>query len=421
MIWDEVRRQVLQEDDLILLQECRLCYEAGAWRAAYIMAFLAGMEGLERRIDEMAVGDAALGRGLRQARESPSSKEASLIDLAAKHEFLTDNEKKRLHAVREMRNDYAHASQLSPKAYEVEVAVRTVVDLVLARPSQVLPGRARALARELATDVHRLPPGVDAEKRFVAEVAPRVHRSARAVMLKELLQSREETGQLNRNLTARVVNVARQMLATWRPDLGVAAGWNLDRLLSESPAMAAKVLIHPEVWSLVPTDYRSRVLGAAQKHEPELWPAMVRILHSGIEVEGREMLLQKIRELPLHDWPYASAPPLKELLPAILDVFNGWSLQAAKWTADRLSDVPAVEFEKLDPDERSRLASALERAGDPKALNSWGVRDDIKLLAARTDLPRDFHTQLQEAWARIGAESASDATAGHSEEPSAEE
>jgi hypothetical protein len=366
------------------------------------MAFLAAMEGLESRLSEMAIGDSSLTEGLKSA-ESAKSKEAALIDLAAKHGFLSCNEKKRLHALREMRNDYAHASQLSPQPYEVELAVRTAVDLVLSRPAQVLPGRAKSLARELATDVHRLASGVDAENKFAADLAPLVHRSARPVMFRELLLHHIEAGQVSRNLTARVVNVARNLLARWRPDLS-APEWRLDLILTETPGPAAEVLIDPQVWTLIPVDYRSRVLGASYKHESnDLRPAIANVLRAQVDPESEEMFLEAIRKLPLHDWPESSVPPLKELLPTVLNVLNGNRQQEAKWTCDRLVMLPAEEFARLTVDECGELVRALEKAGDPGGLNSWGVRAGIRRLADRADLPQALTDKLINAQRRIEA------------------
>ncbi|RKT79217.1 hypothetical protein DFJ68_2681 [Terracoccus luteus] len=400
MIWTDARRRVSGEDDLILLNECQLCYEAGAWRAAYVMAFLAAIEALEARLKQMAVGHTALGQGLAAALKSGSSKEAELIDLAAKHEFFTSNEKKRLHSIREMRNDYAHASHLSPQAYEVEIAVRTAIDLVLTREAQVLPGRAKALANELATDIHRLAPGEEAEKRFAKETAPVVHRTARAVMFRELLARHGDADAIAGSLASRVVRVARHLLDIWRPDLA-GAEWHLGEILAESPGPLAEALLRPEVWLLVPVDFRSRVVGAAERSSEDLLDAIVALHRSGVDPESAQVFLKQIRSVRLKDWLSSSSSPLRELMPDVIDTLNGWNVADAKWTADRLTRIPASEFDRLDSAELTSLAQALEGAADPGGLDSWGVRADIPALLERTDLPPEFLLSLKDGWGRI--------------------
>lgn len=124
------------------VREALQCYNAGAYRAAVVLSVAAGMDGLRRRLADLAnsggvsADTTTAHANIDRAFNNQDSFERTLIDASEKAvSFLTVSEAKKLRALFDVRNLCAHPSGHIGTAEEARDAMTTVIDFILSRPA----------------------------------------------------------------------------------------------------------------------------------------------------------------------------------------------------------------------------------------------------------------------------------------------
>lgn len=261
---DDLRDSIIDPDDHVLYDEVVRCLQAEAYRAAYVMSWIAAAEGLLGKLRTMASLHAALGTfvGDFEAKQrAGTAKDAELIDQAFNVGLINGPERIALNAMRDLRNQYGHPTSVSPDREAAVHALRTTVTAVLAKPPLIMHGGAKDLACRAATDRHLVPADAAAIDGFVAARAAVVHTDARPVFVRELMAG--AGGQLGdpnaEMLVDRCIRMATRALALWSEPL-CAPSWNVDKLQLDWPAVAADALCDPDVWPLIEAEDRDRLI-----------------------------------------------------------------------------------------------------------------------------------------------------------------
>lgn len=261
---DDPRDSIIDPADHVLYDEVVRCLQANAFRAAYVMSWIAAAEGILGKLRTMASLHAALGTfvGDFEAKQrAGTAKDAELIDRAFDVGLIDGPERIQLNAMRDLRNQYGHPTSASPNREMALHALRTTVNAVLAKPALIMHGGATDLARRAATDRHLVPADAAAIDSFVATRAAAIHADARPVFVRELLagagsQLGDPNGEM---LVDRCIRMTTRALALWAEQLSPPT-WNVDQLQLDWPAVAADALCDPEVWPLIEPEDRNRLL-----------------------------------------------------------------------------------------------------------------------------------------------------------------
>lgn len=261
---DDPRDSIIDPADHVLYDEVVRCLQADAFRAAYVMSWIAAAEGILGKLRTMASLHAALGTfvgDFEGKQRAGTAKDAELIDRAFDVGLIDGPERIQLNAMRDLRNQYGHPTSASPDREMALHALRTTVNAVLVKPALIMHGGARDLARRAATDRHLVPADAAAIDGFVATRAAVIHADARPVFVRELVagaggQLGDPNGEM---LLDRCIRMTTRALALWAEQLSPPV-WNVDQLQLDWPAVAADALCDPDVWPLIEPEDRDRLL-----------------------------------------------------------------------------------------------------------------------------------------------------------------
>lgn len=261
---DELRATIVDPADLVLYDEARRCLRADAFRAAYVMSWIAAAAGILGKLRTMAGLHAALGafvRDFETKQATGTAKDAKLVDEAFRVGFIDATERTALDGMRSLRNQYGHPTAASPSREAAEHALHVAVTAVLAKLPLVMHGAAKDLAQRIATDRHLVPHDEAAVEGFIETRAAVVHRDARRLFIRELLSGAQaQLGDPNGELLAdRSIRMATLSLRSWREPL-TPPRWDVDRLQQDFPAATTDALTDTDVWPLVESEDRDRLL-----------------------------------------------------------------------------------------------------------------------------------------------------------------
>jgi len=169
--------QVNADEDRPLLEEALVAAEHGAFRAAYIVTWLACAESFRRRFREAKVRDANAAKihgEIERKENNHQSVDLYLLGKAVEYGFVTDVGKTQLQHIYDMRCVYGHPYEEAPGREQVEAAVYTVVDLVLSRPFLLRHGFLVKLLDDMTGDVAFIDDLEKAVEKFADEMIPRI-------------------------------------------------------------------------------------------------------------------------------------------------------------------------------------------------------------------------------------------------------
>lgn len=126
---------ITDDDDRRLIGEALVCLKARAYRAAYIMTWLAAAESLKRRIAVVAQRDSAAGKVLGKIEDGEKKHfavDSQIVDGAFKIGLIDDIVKTRLNHIFTNRNIFGHPYNTAPNDDDVISDIRFVIEAILA-------------------------------------------------------------------------------------------------------------------------------------------------------------------------------------------------------------------------------------------------------------------------------------------------
>jgi hypothetical protein len=386
----DLRDIIVDSADQVLYDEARRCIDAGAFRAAYVMSWIAAAEGILGKLRIMASLHAALGTfvgDFEQKQRDGTAKDVELIDQAFKIGLIDATERIALNAIRDLRNQYGHPTSASPDGDAAASALRTAVTAVLAKQPLIMHGAARELAQRAASDRHLVPADHDAVDGFVAARAPLFHPDARAIFVRELLKgANDKLGDPNAEiLVDRCIRFATRTVAAWAEPL-TGGKWNVDQMQLAWPAAAAAALVTPDVWPLLEDEDRDRLLSrcldtntaAAFTRNPG------RLLAQADEVWGADLLTEsqggRVREALTAADPWrllGSDVRYEHVARAIVSRLEHASFNVAGEGVDLLRSSEQSALATLDDRLQFEVGKALAHAAEQ---NTWSAINEIEAM-----------------------------------------
>lgn len=261
--FDSLRERIAEKADAVLFNEAVTCHDGGAYRAAYVFAWIAAAEGLLSRLDTMGAAQADIGafvKKFKAEQEAGTAKDVALLVKALSVGFIDTTQYKALDAVRQLRNQYGHPTAAAPSATAAAASIELAVLAVLAKPALLQHGGARQLAEQIGSDPHYIPNDAEAIVGWTVARAPLVADAARPVFIRTLVeQHAKHLGQLDEVLSERCRLVAATAVTEWEPDL-TDARWGIDALLKGHGISAAAVFSTAGAWQLLGDDHRYQIL-----------------------------------------------------------------------------------------------------------------------------------------------------------------
>lgn len=375
---DKLRDQVIDAEEWELLQEAVTCLDAGAVRAAYVMAWVAGAEVLTRRLGVLSQGHGGLAKELGNYRKSPM--DATLIDLAAKYLYITDAEKAQLAALLKHRHEYAHPNESRPQRFQVEFSIEYLVRTVLGRPARATAATARTLGEQASTDPYLVHPGAEAAREWVEETALLISEEARPVFWNALLTATPGKGQRS-DLQERRRVIAETLLLLWQPDLS-RGQWHLRERLDDRGELLVPLLLVVDRWPTVPEGHRPIIVQMVLQDHWAFdlgWPELLDLVRdSSVDVTTHEAVLRHIHGSSFEKLQRHGAAPVFEAFERIVDRLSKSHGHAAYQAALVLDTARVADFAMLTNEQQEKLAEALHTASTSG--NSYGARNVLNRL-----------------------------------------
>jgi len=129
--------KIEREEDRKLIKEAIELCEAKFFRASYLMAFLAGVEALRRKIKEQAqkIGGTykEQWKKIEKTEQSHNAAEKEIIEGALKCNLIDEKEHSKMDHFYKMRNLYAHPYETAPDCIDCQHIINSIFESVLAK------------------------------------------------------------------------------------------------------------------------------------------------------------------------------------------------------------------------------------------------------------------------------------------------
>jgi hypothetical protein len=407
--FEKLRVRIIATTDKVLFDEAVKCYDAGAYRAAYVFAWIAAAEGILAKLRTMGAVHAEIGNfvaSFEARQKTGDAKDAELLDKASSIGFVDPTETRALSAIRELRNQYGHPTAAAPTGAGATFAIETIVDAVLAKHPLLLHGAAKELANRLGTDHHFLPHDRGAVVTWTLARVALIHPAARPLFIKTLIEH-HAAGLLavGEMLSDRCRQVAVTSLTDWQDRLD-ATPWQVDRLQQDYPASAADVFTDLDVWPLLGPDDQYRLLSrcldtTTASTQPNLTR---RLISRAFELDEAQMLSAEQAKL-LEDgvgridgmWLATANVPVDRIVPKITALLADGSFRENKEGTQLLEAVRRDELASADPELLRGLGQSLAAAA------RRGAYVAINLLSSIVGSPFDWPLEMRIAAATEGA------------------
>jgi len=399
-----IRERIDDASDLVLFDEAVTCHEGGAYRAAYVFAWIAAAEGLLKKLDTMGATQANIGafvKKFKTEQDAGSGKDATLLDQAAKAGFVDMTEYKALDGVRELRNQYGHPTATAPTATAAAAAIELAVEAVLAKPALLQHGGARQLAERIGTDPHYIADDADAIAGWTVARAPLIADAARPLFIRTLVeQHAANLGQIDEVLSERCRLVAASALAEWKPDLAEER-WAVDSLQQANGPSAAAVFGSAGVWTLLSEEDQYQILSRCLEiptmaTDPKLTNRLLTRafdLHaSGALNELQTKLVVERVNIIDGTWLVRAGAPVDLLLGKAAGFLNDGSFDENKKGARILDAVPKSVLATADKAALAGAGAALARAARQNAFVARNLIGEI--VRQPDDWPQQFRVAL---------------------------
>lgn len=178
--------QILAVEDNPLFADAVAAGKVGAFRAAYVMIWLACAESLKRRFREAQKRDGAAAKIVGEVESKERDHRAvDKFVLAKAHEygFVSDSGHAILTHVYDMRCLYGHPYEEAPSKEQVAHAAAVVVEHVLSKPVKLRHGFGKQLLKSLLEDQSYLDDQQSAVVAFTNDILPRLDESIHGWLL----------------------------------------------------------------------------------------------------------------------------------------------------------------------------------------------------------------------------------------------
>lgn len=255
---------VADERDRILFDEAKKCQEARAFRAAFILTWIAVAEGLRWRFTEMSQRDGKMAQWVEETdrlERDGATIDQRLLDKAENSGLVSDPEFKKLTYLKDMRNSFAHPTGAAPTQSEVAAAFQVAVDTILSRPPLLGHGFARELTDILFRDRHFLDDVEDKVTSYVDQLRLLLNPEVIPWLAEQLVTRLDSTcvdPQLD-VFTRRAIWFTSQLLAA--ADFDSSPKWRIEKMLNDHPIAACLILGDTRIFPRIGPQLGDRVFG----------------------------------------------------------------------------------------------------------------------------------------------------------------
>ncbi|MDQ6830236.1 MAG: hypothetical protein M3081_15375 [Gemmatimonadota bacterium] len=247
---------------------------AGASRAAYVMIWVACVESLRRKFQELGDRDLAAQRALDEI-DGPdgnrSGDDAIVLEEARHFGFISDAEYAKLAHMFEMRSTFSRPSHDPPSAEALQAAASDAVEIVLGRGTKLRSSYLKDQLKLIAMDRNFLPDDHEAVCKYATEVHDKSAEDLHLWFVQTLCRGIEAiySDGAHAQIVRRGVWFASTFLSA--SALGELSGWDIVADLSKYPSVLSEVLSTSDLFASLSPHAQDIVVGqllAAETRRP---------------------------------------------------------------------------------------------------------------------------------------------------------
>ena len=401
-VLEKLEARVANSTDLVLIREVRRCFDARAYRAAYVMTWLATAESLKAKFIVMGNRDSQIGRVSRQLEQMEAQRKPTdsfVLDKAKEFGLLSPDEHVKLDHMLTMRNVYAHPLGAAPERVEVLAAISVAVECVLSRPPLLRHGYATEVVRSLLEDRHFLDDVESAIDEHARAVAARLNPIVVPFLFEKLTQGLEALAGDPESAVfwRRGVRFAGTFLETASPDFA-SDEWDLAQRSEQCPRACSQVLSGARIWPLLPRSAQDAVLGhlvEPHKRGGGALPLQSTDVRRALSLRDEDLLTTRQRarlSAALASAPYdvlrSAAVSLRDYLDKVIDDLSSHDWYTQNPAANAVEHAGHSGVAELSPDNQVRLGRSILQAADGQSNGAAAVL--AKVEQSVEHYPRDF-------------------------------
>lgn len=254
---NELRSQIIEEEDKILFNETSGCFLTQHYRAAYILSWITIIESLKRKIKLFSnLGDSRATDAVKEIEEAENKKLSTdrLIFEESKKCGIIDNaDLSTINYLWEQRCLFAHPYNKQPVIDEVKHIIGQSVKLVLGRHLLYNKDFLSDLSENIATKPFFLPNEIERVREFAARTIARTPKDLHPFFFKTLLfkvgQITEVPEKFNELRKLRYYLV--ELFANTELDLSDNK-WSLEDRVTKFPYECVVGFVHQDIWEKLP-------------------------------------------------------------------------------------------------------------------------------------------------------------------------
>ena len=209
---EELIAKVKHQDVRPFITEAAMCYAAGAYRGAIVIAALALFDDLKRKINELApINSAArvLNEEIKRKVASQEVYETFLTDQLAAIGIISTLEKGILDGIKGHRNKAAHPSGHNPSAEEARYVIHETVTTFLAKAELYTTQRADWVINSLKSDNFFPSNQIEDIKKVIREEIKALHSGVYHYLVEKVVSGiTASSGKENNNLCLFIIGLA---------------------------------------------------------------------------------------------------------------------------------------------------------------------------------------------------------------------
>ena len=274
---------ILAEPDKPLFREAVVAARANAFRASYVMIWLACAESLKRRFRDVGQRDAVgkkVAGDISSKERQHKSVDKFVLDKAKEYGFVSDSEHDELNYVYDRRCVYAHPYEEAPTAEQLSHAADAVTRSVLSRPVRLRHNYGERLRESLTADLNFLddhPPAVEA---FAHDTVLRLDQGVHGWFLEKYWSVLESLA--DDPTVALFARRGEWFSIAFLTKRGCSALFSEDEwhvLVGQFPKALARVCAHPRVFRCIGERAQDSLVGVLL-HEATTRPSILTRLES---------------------------------------------------------------------------------------------------------------------------------------------
>lgn len=380
------KKKILAEEDKLLFTEVEKCAKAGAYRAAYILTWIACAESFKRRFREAAKRDANAGPivgHIKTMESQEKSVDAYLLTEAENYGFIDAAARVKLGNVYTSRCMYAHPYEDAPTEEELLNAVSVVIGHVLSQPVRLKEGFISSQVKEIFGNKNFLDDLQGPVEAYAEEILPRISPDCYEYMLNALFKELDKTAK-DASLalyTRRGIWITRILVSECLPTFP-KSDWHIlvNKHTTTAPLVLARAEIFDEIGKKAQDSLVGHLLTSASKSPSILKPLEKLLEKDSLSDRHKERFFDFIDkfEQPFYsaksaDLIKASGLKLKTCFPSIIAHLKSRDWYVQNPIALMVSNAGPDQIHELNDSEEQELGRNILQSSDGGANEASGL------------------------------------------------